>query len=167
MTIGLTCKLSKRPRPCIPGSIVNIVNERLTVPSLAAAAIMAVLHVGCRQEGEGSRPAPAVEKGGLEQALALTAADILGNPEYTAFCYGGYRGATRDEVPTVDHLKEDMRILSAIGVKLVRTYNTQQFAHASRLLEAIAQLRDEDPGFEMFVMLGAWIECEGAWTPGE
>ncbi len=25
-------------------------------------------------------------------------------------------------------------------------------------------MKDEDPAFEMYVMLGAWIDCEGAWT---
>ena len=94
----------------------------------------------------------------------LTAKDILGNPEYPAFCYGGYRQKTRDEVPTVEQLKDDMRILSAMGVKLLRTYNTQQYDQASRLLQAIEQLRQEDAAFEMYVMLGAWIDCEGAWT---
>ena len=42
----------------------------------------------------------------------ITAADILGNPDYPAFSYGGYRGKTRDNVPGVDELKEDMKILS-------------------------------------------------------
>ncbi len=94
----------------------------------------------------------------------LTAVDILGNPEYLAFSYGGYRQNNRDIVPTVDELKDDMKILSTMGVKLLRTYNTKQYGHAANLLEAIKELRDEDPNFEMYVMLGTWIECEGAWT---
>lgn len=94
----------------------------------------------------------------------LTAADILGNPEYLAMSYGGYREKTREVVPTIDELKEDMLILSAMGIKLLRTYNTQQFAHAANLLEAISQLKDEDPNFEMYVMVGVWIDCEDAWT---
>jgi len=92
------------------------------------------------------------------------AADILGKPEYMAFSYGGYRHKTRDTVPTVEDLKEDMKILSAMGVKLLRTYNTQQYSHAANLLEAIRQLKNEDTGFEMYVMLGAWIDCKDAWT---
>ena len=95
----------------------------------------------------------------------LGAKDILGNPECLAISYGGYRHQTRDSVPSVDQLKEDMRILSAMGIQLLRTYNTQQYAHAANLLEAIRQLRSEDPRFEMYVMLGAWIDCEGAWGP--
>jgi exo-beta-1,3-glucanase (GH17 family) len=96
--------------------------------------------------------------------IDITAADILGNPEYLAFSYGGYRENTREVVPTIEELKDDMKILSAMGIKLIRTYNTQQFGHAANLLEAISQLKDEDPNFEMYVMLGTWIECEGAWS---
>lgn len=89
---------------------------------------------------------------------------ILGNSEYLAFSYGGYRQGTREAVPSVEELKEDMRILAAMGVKMLRTYNTQQFGHAANLLKAISELKQEDAGFEMYVMLGTWIECEGAWT---
>ena len=70
----------------------------------------------------------------------LTAEDILGNPNYLAFSYGGYRGKTRDDVPSVDDLKEDMKILSAMGVKIIRTYNTQKYAQTENLLKAIRQL---------------------------
>jgi exo-beta-1,3-glucanase (GH17 family) len=94
----------------------------------------------------------------------VTAADILGNPDYPAFSYGGYRQKTRDKVPSVEDLKEDMRILSAMGIKIIRTYNTQQYAQAENLLKAIRQLKAEDQNFEMYVMLGAWIESKDAWT---
>ena len=47
-----------------------------------------------------------------------TAADILGNPNYQAISYGGYRTTSRDTVPTVDQIKDDMRILSAMDVKI-------------------------------------------------
>lgn len=94
----------------------------------------------------------------------ITAADILGNPDYPAFSYGGYRGKTRDNVPGVNELKEDMKILSAMGVKIIRTYNTQKFAHTENLLMAIRQLKDEDQRFEMYVMLGVWIDSKDAWT---
>ncbi|MGY8915834.1 MAG: glycosyl hydrolase family 17, partial [Flavobacteriales bacterium] len=98
------------------------------------------------------------------QSKDITAKEILGNPMYQAFSYGGYRGKTRDEVPTVKDLEEDMRILAAMGVKLLRTYNTQQYGHTANLLQAIRNLKKEDPTFEMYLMLGAWIECKGAWT---
>jgi exo-beta-1,3-glucanase (GH17 family) len=56
-----------------------------------------------------------------------------------------------------------MKILSAIGIKIIRTYNVQR-PHASNVVKAIHQLKSEDPNFEMYVMLGAWIDCENAWT---
>lgn len=94
----------------------------------------------------------------------LKAQDILGNPDYQAFSYGGYRENTRDSQPSVADLKEDMKILAAMDIKVLRTYNTQQFAHAENLLKAIRSLKKEDPEFEMYVMLGAWIEAKGSWT---
>ncbi|MFS4457339.1 glycosyl hydrolase family 17 protein [Maribacter sp. 2304DJ31-5] len=95
--------------------------------------------------------------------MKVTAKDILGNPEYQAISYGGYREMSRDVQPTVEELKEDMRILSAMGIKVLRTYNVQR-AHASNVLRAIDQLKQENPNFEMYVMLGAWIDCKNAWT---
>ena len=93
----------------------------------------------------------------------VTAKDILGNPEYLAISYGGYREATRDIQPTLDELKEDMRILAAMGIKILRTYNVQ-LPQASNLLKAIREMKEEEPDFEMYVMLGAWIDCKNAWT---
>ncbi len=97
------------------------------------------------------------------RATGKTAAEILGSADYQAICYGGYRDVTRDIQPTIPQLKEDMKILSAMGIKIVRTYNVH-FDEAANLLEAIRQLKKEDPGFEMYVMLGAWIDCKNAWT---
>mgnify|MGYP005748107453 CR=1 FL=1 len=96
----------------------------------------------------------------------VTAKEILGNPAYQAICYEGYRERSRDIQPSVDQLKEDLRILSAMGIRIVRTYNVQ-LAHASTLLKAIRELMYEDPDFEMYVMLGAWIDCKNAWTDQE
>jgi exo-beta-1,3-glucanase (GH17 family) len=98
-----------------------------------------------------------------QKSASKTAADILGNPDYQAICYGGYREKTRDIQPTVMQLKEDMRILSAMGIKIVRTYNVH-YEEAANLLEAIRQMMIDDPDFEMYVMLGAWIDCKNAWT---
>tara|TARA_R110002073_G_scaffold297764_1_gene464078 strand:- start:7139 stop:8413 length:1275 start_codon:yes stop_codon:yes gene_type:complete len=92
-----------------------------------------------------------------------TAADILGNPNYQAISYGGYREKTRDVQPTVNEIKDDMKILSAMGIKFLRTYNVQ-LQHAPNLLKAISELKKEDASFEMYVMLGAWIDCKNAWT---
>jgi exo-beta-1,3-glucanase (GH17 family) len=95
----------------------------------------------------------------------MTAAEILGNPDYLAISYGGYRGQSRSIQPTIGQLKEDLKILYAMGIRILRTYNVQpELPHASNVLEAISQLKKEDPSFEMYVMLGAWIDCLHAWT---
>ncbi len=96
----------------------------------------------------------------------MNAKDILGNPEYLAISYGGYRTKTRDNQPTLNELKDDMRILHAMGIRIVRTYNVH-LAQASNLLKAIRELKESDPSFEMYVMLGAWIDCKNAWTGKE
>ena len=93
----------------------------------------------------------------------ITASDILSNPEYVAISYGGYRQKTRDIQPTIKELKEDMKILAAMGIKILRTYNVQ-LQQAPNILKAITELKKEDPDFEMYVMLGAWIDCQNAWT---
>jgi exo-beta-1,3-glucanase (GH17 family) len=95
--------------------------------------------------------------------LDKSAEEILGNPDYLAISYGGYRQNTRDIQPTVDELKEDMLILKAMGVGMLRTYNTH-FEQAGNILQAIRELKNEDPQFEMYVMLGIWINCENAFT---
>jgi len=95
-----------------------------------------------------------------------SANEILGNPNYLAISYGGYRAKSRDIQPTVAQLKEDMKILSAMGIKVLRTYNVQ-LKQASNLLKAIKELKSEDKSFEMYVMLGAWIDCKNAWTDKE
>ena len=93
----------------------------------------------------------------------ITAATILGNPDYLAISYGGYRQKTRDIQPTIAELKEDMKILAAMGIKILRTYNVQ-LQQAPNILKAISELKEEEPNFEMYVMLGAWIDCQNAWT---
>lgn len=92
-----------------------------------------------------------------------SASEILGNPDYLAMSYGGYRTNSRRVQPTVSQLKEDMKILSAMGVKIIRTYNVH-LPEAVNVLKAIKELRQENPEFEMYVMLGAWIDCKNAWT---
>ena len=96
----------------------------------------------------------------------LTAKDILGNSEYLAMSYGGYRYADHNIEPTLDELKEDMKLLSAMGVKMLRTYKVHK-PQAANLLQAISELKEVDPKFEMYVMLGAWIDCKNAWTDKE
>ncbi|WP_438963928.1 glycosyl hydrolase family 17 protein [Winogradskyella sp.] len=95
----------------------------------------------------------------------VTAKEILGNPDYLAISYGGYREKSRDSQPTIPQLKKDLKILSAMGIKVLRTYNVQpKLPHASNVLKAISELKAEDKNFEMYVMLGAWIDCLNAWT---
>ena len=94
----------------------------------------------------------------------ITAEHILGNPNFQAISFGGYREKTRKMCPSVEELKEDMKVLSAIDIRIIRTYYTQKFPHAERVLQAINELKQENPSFEMYVMLGAWIECEQAYT---
>ncbi|MFT4575117.1 MAG: exo-beta-1,3-glucanase (GH17 family) [Polaribacter sp.] len=93
----------------------------------------------------------------------MIASQILGNPDYLAISYGGYRTNSRDTQPTVKEIKEDLKLLGAIGIKVLRTYNLQ-LTQASNVLKAIQELKNEKPSFEMYVMLGAWIDCKGAWT---
>ncbi len=92
-----------------------------------------------------------------------TAAQILGNPNYRAICYGGYRTNTRDVQPSIAQIKDDLKILSAAGIKIIRTYNTK-LDEIRNLLKAISELKEENNAFEMYVMLGVWIDCENAWT---
>jgi exo-beta-1,3-glucanase (GH17 family) len=93
----------------------------------------------------------------------VIAKDILGNSNYLAISYGGYRKSSRDFQPTIEELKEDMKILHAMNIRILRTYNVQ-LAHTSNILKAIRELKKEDPTFEMYLMLGAWIDCINAWT---
>lgn len=133
--------------------------------AVITTTMIAVL-CGCGQSSDVSDPGTPTHPASVTRKEKTPAPGngILGNPDYVAFSYGGYRKPTRDDVPTIKQIKEDMKILSAMGVNLLRTYNTQQYQHAANLLAAIEELRNDDPEFEMCVMLGAWIDCKGAWT---
>ncbi|WP_445452069.1 glycosyl hydrolase family 17 [Flavobacterium sp. 25HG05S-40] len=96
-------------------------------------------------------------------AKEMTAEKLLGNVNYQAICYGGYRTNTREKQPTVAEIKEDLKILSALNIKVLRTYNVH-YEEVSNLLKAITELKKLDSNFEMYVMLGAWIDCKNAWT---
>ena len=84
----------------------------------------------------------------MQSPKELTASDILSNPEYLAISYGGYRTRTRDNQPTIDELKDDLKIMSALGIKVLRTYNVQ-LPHAPNIVKAISELKAEDPSFEI------------------
>jgi exo-beta-1,3-glucanase (GH17 family) len=96
-------------------------------------------------------------------SISKTAEEVFGKPEYRAISYGGYRDTSRSIQPTIEELKEDMRILFAMGIRIVRTYNVH-YDEATNLLKAIRELRQEDPNFEMYVMLGAWIDAKNAFS---
>lgn len=97
--------------------------------------------------------------------IQITAEEILGDPYYQAISFGAYRDTTRDIQPTIPQLKEDLRILSAMGIRLLRTYNVH-YDEAENLLKAIREIREDEPDFEMYVMLGVWIDAKNAWTDG-
>ncbi len=101
-----------------------------------------------------------------EAPTAKSGEPILGNPDYQAISYGAYRAATREDatVPSVAELKEDMLILQAMGIKVLRTYNTQDFPDTANLLIAIDELMEADENFEMYVMLGVWVQAQGSYT---
>lgn len=95
--------------------------------------------------------------------IKKTAAEIMSNPDNLAISYGGFRHKDRNIEPTPDELREDMKILSAMGIKLLRTYNVY-YQEVPNLLKVISELKKEDPDFEMYLMLGVWIDCKNART---
>lgn len=98
---------------------------------------------------------------------AVTAEQILGDPAYRAMSYSGWRSDRRaDELcPSVAEIKEDLLLMEALGVRLIRTYNTTGFPQTERMLEAIRQIKEADPDFEMYVMLGVWIAVANQGSP--
>ena len=46
----------------------------------------------------------------------MTAEKILGNVNYQAICYGGYRTNTREKQPTIAEVKEDLKLLFAMNI---------------------------------------------------
>jgi len=129
----------------------------MTTRVILISGIVALLMLSCGQNQ--------INKASSNQLKQkeVTAKDILGNPDYLAISYGGYRQKSRDIQPTLKEIKEDMKILAAMGVKILRTYNVQ-LQQAPNILKAITELKETDPSFEMYVMLGAWIDCKNAWT---
>lgn len=125
----------------------------LTVLLIALLIALVTALAGCNSDSRTTRDADAFV---LDDGRRL-----LGNPELQAISYSGHRLVPRsvENTPGVEQTKEDLRIMAAMGISLLRTYNTTIFPHSERILQAIRELKQEDPGFEMFVMLGAWIQC--------
>jgi exo-beta-1,3-glucanase (GH17 family) len=92
-----------------------------------------------------------------------SAKEFLGNPNYQAISYGGYRGPSREQQPSIDQIKEDLLLMHAQGFRVLRTYDVHH-KFAENTLESIRQLQEVDGSFEMYVMLGAWIDCENSFT---
>jgi exo-beta-1,3-glucanase (GH17 family) len=94
--------------------------------------------------------------------------ELLGNNDYPAICYSGHRKVPRsvENTPSLEETKEDLKILSAMGYKLIRMYNTTIYPHTERTLQAIRELKEADPDFEMYMMMGVWIQCKNAYTNG-
>ena len=97
-------------------------------------------------------------------AVERSPAEILGDPQYQAISYGGYRSTSRSNGPSIADIKEDLQIMSAMGIRVLRTYNTSGYPFAHNTLKAIREIKQADPSFEMYVMLGVWISCRNAWT---
>ena len=104
----------------------------------------------------------------LSLLMGCASDDLLSGKDVHAICYSGHRKVPRsvENTPSLEETKEDLRILEAMGIRLLRTYNTTIFPHSERTLQAIAELKQDDPGFEMNVMLGAWIQCKNAYQEG-
>jgi len=98
-----------------------------------------------------------------KKTIKKTAKEILGNPKYQAISFGSFREKTRNIEPTISQIKEDVKILSAMGIKLLRTYNVT-LDEVPNLLKAITELKEENPDFEMYLMMGAWIDAKYART---
>jgi len=96
-------------------------------------------------------------------SMNKSAKEFIGNPEYPAISYGGYRGKSRQEQPSINEIKEDLYIMHAQGFRVFRTYDLHH-PFAENTLKAIKEIKQTDPSFEIYVMLGAWIQCKDAFT---
>ena len=126
-----------------------------TIKYMFFLIIVSIIIVSCNKKSKTNTS--------MQHRKDVTAKDIIGNPEYLAISYGGYRHSDHGIEPTLEELKEDMKILAAMGIKVLRTYKVHK-PHAANVLKAIHELKKEDPSFEMYVMLGIWMDCKNAWT---
>ena len=96
-------------------------------------------------------------------SMNKSAKEFIGNPDYPAISYGGYREKSREQQPTINEIKEDLLIMHAQGFRVFRTYDLHH-PFAENTLKAIREIKQADSNFEMYVMLGAWIQCKDAFT---
>ncbi|KPM30671.1 Exo-beta-1,3-glucanase [Croceitalea dokdonensis DOKDO 023] len=125
---------------------------------ILSCIVLGLVALSCKQDAKLEH-----KTNDLINSKELTAKDILGNPDFLAMSYGGYRDHDHGVEPTLSEIKEDMKILHAMGVRMLRTYKVH-LPHAANVLQAISELKASDANFEMYVMLGAWIDCKNAWT---
>ena len=95
-----------------------------------------MVSIGCTDKSTKESKTVIEEKG-------KTAKEILGNPDYLAMSFGGYRDVDHSVEPAIDELKEDLRILAAMDIKVLRTYKVH-LPQATNLLQAIHELKQED-----------------------
>ena len=131
-------------------NLINRINLKVVSNYILLLLLNSILLISCSSKDKKNM-----------KVKEITAQEILNNPEYLAISYGGYRKNTRDIQPTIDELKEDLQVLSSIGIKILRTYNLQ-LDQAPNILKAIKELKHANPEFEMYVMLGAWIGAHSA-----
>ena len=96
-------------------------------------------------------------------SMDKSAKEFIGNPDYPAISYGGYREKSREQQPAINEIKEDLLIMHAQGFRVFRTYDLHH-PFAENTLKAIREIKQADSDFEMYVMLGAWIQCKDAFT---
>ena len=96
-------------------------------------------------------------------SMNKSAKEFIGNPDYPAISYGGYREKSREQQPTINEIKEDLLIMHAQGFRVFRTYDLHH-PFAENTLKAIREIKQADSDFEMYVMLGTWIQCKDAFT---
>ena len=99
--------------------------------------------------------------GAPQNERSKPALEILGDPNYLAISYGGNRHKSRTIKPSQKDFQEHLKILEAIGVKIMGTYNIH-LPQSEYFLEAIRTLKNKDPKFKMGMMLNAWNQCENA-----
>lgn len=55
-----------------------------------------------------------------------------------------------------------MKIFFVMGIKVLRIYNVE-LLYVLNVVVVIDELKKEDFFFEMYVMLGVWIDCKGVF----
>jgi len=72
-----------------------------------------------------------------------SAKEFIGNPDYPAISYGGYRAKSREDQPTIEEIKEDLYIMHAQGFRVFRTYDLHHpFGQKSTFLRLAKRRRN-------------------------